>query len=62
VEDLAVLPGATPELARRIVEERSKPFRNVEDFISRIGLGGPAFDLMRSLVAVSGKQKEGKKK
>lgn len=43
-EDLELLPGIGPVIARRILEERSRrPFENIDDFVRRVKGLGAAF-------------------
>ena len=51
VEELRRLPGITPEIAERIV--RNRPYRKLDDLVTRKVLGKKQFARVRELVVVS---------
>jgi DNA uptake protein ComE-like DNA-binding protein len=51
VEELRRLPGITPEMAERIVKNR--PYRKLDDLVTRKVLGKKQFARVRELVVVS---------
>jgi|GEM_PF-1036013 len=51
VEELRRLPGITPEIAERIVKNR--PYRKLDDLVTRKVLGKKQFARVRELVVVS---------
>ena len=51
VEELRRLPGITPEIAERIV--RNRPYRKLDDLVTRKVLGKKQFARVRELVIVS---------
>jgi competence protein ComEA len=51
VEELRRLPGITPEIAERIV--RNRPYRRLDDLVTRKVLGKKQFARVRELVVVS---------
>jgi competence ComEA-like helix-hairpin-helix protein len=59
-KDFAKLPGVGPELARRIVNYRSKhgPFRRVEDLLAIHGIGPKKWKTLRPHLRVEEKSKD----
>jgi len=51
VEELRRLPGITPEIAERIV--RNRPYRKLDDLVTRRVLGKKQFARVRELVVVN---------
>jgi DNA uptake protein ComE-like DNA-binding protein len=51
VDELRRLPGITPEIAERIVKNR--PYRKLDDLVTRKVLGKKQFARVRELVIVS---------
>jgi len=53
-KELQALPRIGPQMARRIVEYRTKnPFKNIRDLLSVKGIGEKTMDKLRPLVTVS---------